>query len=168
VPPKGNVEDIAPKTKIIKAGVNIELEAVEYILMKAGIDIDLKAVENIKMHAKKNIVEKADIDMSFTAGGYVDITAGDNISAITTKNIYGNADLNIEYNAGDTIILKAASEILLKVGGVSVSITPGGVSVKGGKLLINGLNVGTHKHPEGEYLDSLAGPVSGNSGKPVN
>ena len=78
---------------------------------------------------------------------------------------YDRASHTLLADLGASKIKVTRSEVLLQVGGVSVSITGGGVAITGGTVTHNGINIGdTHTHIGSP--SAPPGPVS-NTGAPT-
>lgn len=71
------------------------------------------------------------------------------------------SDGNMGMNANNSIVLKAATQVHIQVGGVNFTISSSGVNITGGQVTHNGRNIGsTHKHGDVE-------PGIGQTGTPT-
>ena len=86
---------------------------------KAGHDIEISADRKIKIGGADHL--KAQKDISVEAGMNYGIKAG----------------IKVDIKAGATLNLEAPAGINLKVGGSFVSVTPGGIFIKGPMVMIN-------------------------------
>jgi len=93
----------------------------------AGSNISEKAGGNISENAGGNISEKAGGNISSSAGGKMSLDAGGDFSAKT------DASASID----------AASSLVLKCGGASITLKSGGeITIKGTDIVINGSKIG--------------------------
>jgi len=70
-----------------------------------------------------------------------------NIENNADKNMLNTIGIDIITKVGNKIDVTAPTQVIFKVGGVIVDITPVGVAISGGMVTHNGVNIGdTHKH----------------------
>ena len=103
--------------------------------LNVGVSKSTKAGSNISETAGGNISEKAGGNISETAGGKIDSTAGGAMTLTATGDFLAKTSAK---GAVD-----AASELILKCGGASITLKSGGeITIKGTEITIDGSKIG--------------------------
>jgi type VI secretion system secreted protein VgrG len=123
-------EEIGGAKIVAVGGASVELVGALKVV-KAGSSISESAGANIGMKAGGNVTA--------TAGGSVGIKAGGKLSASSGGAMGLNAGGNIAAKSDAKVSVEAASELVLKCGGASITLKSGGeITIKGTDIMIKG------------------------------